>query len=235
MRDVAYRQDAADRKRFLEYIVKHHRSWLDFAEALGRDISLSDLIFVDGCDKTSEWACAAWSEKTRSLSLSFAAGAPGISEGSASLWGRWESAESLDKNVGPQPLVPSVAAANTTPQSIFQSPGAMAIDEPPPLQTTSHLSPSVPPLPSNQCVFVRGFQMGDRTTWLKRKKTRIDVGSGFKIIPKPLDLKTKGSNNRTSGYSSQQHMSSTAGGGSSHIGTSQPGADAIAFESQRTP
>src|SRR5882724_10589482 len=69
MGDVAYRQNAVDKKRFSEYILRHHRSWLDFAEALGRDVSLSDLILVNGCDKTSEWACAAWSEKTQCVRL----------------------------------------------------------------------------------------------------------------------------------------------------------------------
>lgn len=115
MRDVAYRQDASNRKDFSLYIIKHHRSWLNFAHASGRDLSLSDLILVDGCDKTSEWACAAWSGKTRSMSLSFVAGVPGIAEGSGCLWGQWYSSESLDKNVGPQPLIPPAAAEDTTP------------------------------------------------------------------------------------------------------------------------
>src|ERR1700729_2062421 len=87
MGNVAYREDASNQKQFAEYIIKHYRSWLDFADALGRDLSLSDLILVDGCDKTSEWACAAWSEKTSNMMLNFVAGAPGIVEGSACLWG----------------------------------------------------------------------------------------------------------------------------------------------------
>lgn len=99
--DVAYRQDALDKRRFAEYIVRRHRSWLAFANKLGRDLSLTDLILVTGCDRTSEWACAAWSEKTKSARLSFIAGIPGVAQGNLSLWGRWESSHSLDKNVGP--------------------------------------------------------------------------------------------------------------------------------------
>jgi hypothetical protein len=107
MRDVAYRQDAVNKKPFYDYIIKHHRSWLDFAHASGRDVSQSDLILVDGCDRTSEWACAAWSGKGP-VKFSFVVGAPGVANESAGLWGRWISPQSLDKNVGPRPLVPGV-------------------------------------------------------------------------------------------------------------------------------
>lgn len=80
-------------------------------------VSLSDLILVNGCGKTSEWACAAWSEKTQSVRLSFVTGAPGISEGSPGLWRRWVSSQSLDKNVEPRPLLaPAISASGTSPQ-----------------------------------------------------------------------------------------------------------------------
>jgi hypothetical protein len=120
MGDVAFRQDAVEKRRYLEYIKTHYRAWLDFADALGRDLSPSDLILVDGCDKTSEWACAAWSEKAQSVMLSFVAGVPGIAEGGAGLWGRWLTSQSLDKNVGPRPLIPAVSGPDTIPQLISQ-------------------------------------------------------------------------------------------------------------------
>ncbi|KIM80566.1 hypothetical protein PILCRDRAFT_526493 [Piloderma croceum F 1598] len=150
MRDVAYRQDVVNKKPFYDYIIEHHRSWLDFAHASGRDVSQSDLILVDGCDRTSEWACAAWSGESP-VKFNFVIGVPGVANESAGLWGRWISSEPLDKNVGPRPLVPGVEAT---------SPG----------------SPLVPPPPFNQCVFLRGFQIGDRTTFFKRHKKRVDLG-----------------------------------------------------------
>jgi hypothetical protein len=230
MGDVAYREDASNQKEFSEYIIKHHRSWLDFAGSLGCDLSLSDLILVDGCDKTSEWACAAWSEKTSSLRLNFVAGAPSIADGNACLWGQWDSSESLDKNVGPQPLIPSIAGQDTTLRLTSQSSEAMSIDDPPPLNPPAPLSPNVPPL-SNQCVFVRGFQIGDRTTWFKRKRTRIDVGSGFKTVHRPLDSR-KGKRNNSTAMDSSQHLPSLEGNQASPSGTSRTNSKVI--HSQRT-
>jgi hypothetical protein len=229
MGDVAYRQDSVDKKRFSDYMIQHHRSWLDFAEALGRDVSLSDLIFVNGCDKTSEWACAAWSEKTQSVSLSFVAGTPGIAEGSAGLWGRWISSQSLDKNVGPRPLAPTIGAAGTSPQLTFSE--SIPIDEPSSLQANSSYSVHSPS--SNQCVFVRGFQMGERKNWFKRKKTRIDVGNGFVTIRKPFDLKKSGKGSVH--LSPQQYSASSQGGGSPPSSGSQVAVDVESPESELDP
>jgi hypothetical protein len=231
MGDVAYRQNAVDKKRFSEYILRHHRSWLDFAEALGRDVSLSDLILVNGCDKTSEWACAAWSEKTQCVRLSFVAGVPGIAEGSAGLWGRWISSQSLDKNVGPRPLMPTIGAPGTSPQ--LTSSESMSIDEPSSVQTTSsHSSMRSPSY--NQCVFVRGFQIGERTSWFKRKKTRIDVGNGFVTVHKPFDSKKTSKESSIHGIP-QQHLSSSQGGGSPPSGGSQAALELDGVEDKWTP
>lgn len=217
MGDVAYRKDAVYKRRFSDYITEHHRSWLDFAEALGWDLSLSDLILVDGCDKTSEWACAAWSEKTESMRLSFVAGVPGVADANAGLWGRWVSSQSLDKNVGPQPLVPVISTTDTaTP---LPSSDAMLTDNSPPLATPSLLS-STPP-PSNQCVFVRGFRMGNRSTFLNRKRTRIDVGTGLKIVPKSANSGKQTAKDSTTHDSKQQSLSPTSGGSSQSSGELQ--------------
>jgi len=224
MGNVAFRQDAEDQKRFLDYIKKHHHAWMEFADELGRDLSPSDLILVDGCDKTSEWACAAWSEKTQSVMLSFVAGVPGIAQGGAGLWGKWLSAQSLYKNVGPQPLVPAVGAPDPTLHLTPQLSDAMSIDELPSTSTTSRLLPPSPSPPFNQCVFVRGFQMADRTKWYKRKKVRIDVGNGFKTVSRPSGSKHKETKDSTTRGSFQLH---SASGGSSESGTSLPGTQSI--------
>jgi hypothetical protein len=202
--DPAYREDGVEQKRYCKYIIEHHRSWLEFASRLGHEASPSGLILVYGCDKTSQWACAAWSEQTQSVGLSFVAGVPGVAGGSARLWGEWVSQQSLDQNVGPQPLVPNIEEEiNTVLQGNSQSSDTPTIDQVASISTTPHI-PSMPPRLSNQCVFVRGYQMGDRTTWFKRKMTRIDVGSGFKIIPKPLDSQKKATKDSNGGQRSQQ-------------------------------
>jgi hypothetical protein len=207
--DPAYREDAVEQIRYCKYVIEHHRSWLEFAIQLGYDLSLSDLILVYGCDKTSQWACAAWSEQTQSVSLSFVAGVPGIAEGGARVWGEWISQQSLDQNVGPRPLVPSLEGGNVAIQRSSHSSNTTSTDQAPPMGTTSRTLSTVPPRLSNQCVFVRGYQMGDRSTWFKRKTTRIDVGSGFKIVPKPLDSQRK-----AGGHRSQEQGPSTSAGSS---------------------
>jgi hypothetical protein len=232
MGDVAYREDASNQKEFVEYIMKHHRSWLDFAHVLGRDLSLSDLILVDGCDKTSEWACAAWSEKTSDMELNFVAGVPGIAEGSACLWGRWDSSESLDRNVGPQALIPPLTSeADTIRGSLLPLSDTLSNDNISQMQPMPPLSPSVPPV-FNQCVFVRGFQMADRTTWFTRKKARIDVGRGFKTVRKRLDPLKKDNNNLANRNGSRQQSSSSDGGQSSHNTTVRVGAESVPFGSR---
>ena len=231
MGDVAYREDASNQKEFSEYIIKHHRSWLDFAHSLGRELSPSDLILVDGCDKTSKWACAAWSEKTQSMRLNFVARAPGIAEGSAELWGRWVSSQSLDKNVGPRPLVPAISAPSTSPQLTMSE--SLSVDEPPSTQPTLSQSFMRPPS-SNQCVFVRGFQMGERTNWFKRTKIRIDVGNGFVTVRKPFDWK-KNSKESSINRSPQQHLSSSQDGESAPGSAAQAANDVEVFDSQGAP
>ncbi|KIM89603.1 hypothetical protein PILCRDRAFT_1941, partial [Piloderma croceum F 1598] len=72
----AQRKDALETLKYREYIVKNHDVWLQFARSVkGRDISLEDLILVTGCDMTSKWACATWSEKTKSATLTFSVNA----------------------------------------------------------------------------------------------------------------------------------------------------------------
>ena len=192
MGDVSYRQDVLDKQRFADYILKHHRSWLTFANDLGRGhLSLSQLILVTGCDKTSQWACAVWSEKTKSAKLSFVAGAAGIAEGSATLWGRWASSQIVDEHVGPQPLGP---VADRSSQSISSNVTPISVSPPP------EVSSNVPHLAHaskfNQCVFVRGFRMSERGK-LFRPKT--DTGDAFATIQKPSHSRKQSSNNSTSG------------------------------------
>ena len=160
MGDEAYRQDAVDKRRFSDHFIENHSSWLEFSAALGHDVSLSDLILVSGCDRTSRWACAAWSKVTAPVRLSFVQDAPSVPQNNATLWGRWDTAEFIDQNIGPRPPF----SDTITPISASLS------------QSTSPL-PSKTSLPSTQCVFVRGFRMGDRKTWFERGKSRVDVGA----------------------------------------------------------
>jgi hypothetical protein len=129
-------------------------------------------------------------------------------EASAGLWGQWLSSQSLDRNVGPRPLIPAIGVSDTTPQLTSQPPNTMLITEPAPTPATSHFQPSNPPSPSNQCVFVRGFQISDRKKWFQRRKTRIDVSTGFKVVPRPSASKSNQAKEFTTRDGSQQQLPS---------------------------
>ena len=104
--DEAYRQDVDEDQRLGEYFREHYDLWHNFAVAHGRDVAPPGLRFVTGCDKTSDWACAAWCTGISSAEMKFFASATGVLDGHISLWGRWESRQSPDNNVGPRRLVP---------------------------------------------------------------------------------------------------------------------------------
>ena len=188
MGDVAYRQDALRKLRFVHYIRDCHRSWLSFAKSsCERAITLSDLILVTGCDKTSDWACAAFSEKSKSAGIDFMTG-PGIVDGGLSIWGRWSTAHSVDSNVGPRnPIPPS---ANLP--SIESIPPALGSEELSLTRSPSNtMSPSsissAPPSTSNQCVFLRGYRMCDYATFVWRKLHKVQ--DGFTYFSAPFHLK----------------------------------------------
>lgn len=54
----ATRQDAIRTKVFETYIRRHCDGWLEFADRLGFDAKLEDILFVTGCDLTTSWAMA---------------------------------------------------------------------------------------------------------------------------------------------------------------------------------
>ena len=112
MEAPALRVDFAKLIPIMNYALTHYASWLKFARDVGYDVRLRDLRFVTGCDKTSGWGCAAWSDcsrsKSRNIAINFRTPAVQL-DGSASVWGTWETRDSVYHNVGPErPSLPSV-------------------------------------------------------------------------------------------------------------------------------
>ena len=200
MGDVAYRQDAVEKRHYAQYILTHHDSWFSFAKKNGRNIDVSDLILVTGCDKTSDWACAAFSKTSKSASASLQVG--GFVQGGLRVWGRWEHEGSVFSNEGPrslvpptQPDIPANLPENTSTHSetswtsllkplkgVFQSPQDAESPK-------SSGTPVCPLAPSNQCVFLRGYRVCDRVTWLWKRKLQ-NLEDGFDYLRKPI-LKSK--------------------------------------------
>lgn len=81
--------DVLEDHAYIRYMVENAASWLEFAtKKNNRNIRLIDLVLVTGWDKTTSWACVAFSQRSREMNLTFDIGA-GTMQGGA--WGRWSN------------------------------------------------------------------------------------------------------------------------------------------------
>lgn len=215
----AYREDAIDLGRLGAYLRDHYDSWYDFAVAQGRTVPQSGLFFVTGCDKTSDWACAAWSDSTADAELTFSTSVFGFLAG-FSIWGRWKSNESLDTNAGPQRLTPepSRSIASFLVEVLTMVPAFVYNF----IWSSSSQDPSSPPDFSNdsrfnQCVFHRSYCMGDRTSFFEPKKfVKTNQGvtvvtKSFPSLKKAIGSKIAGGSKSGSGGSSTQTRAGALG------------------------
>ena len=178
MKTPALRKDFLNVIPIMNYALTHYASWLQFALQLGADVRLRDLRIVTGCDKTSDWGCAAWSDCSRSQSgnIAFNLRMPAVQlDGSASVWGTWETGDSVYHNVGPErPSLPE--SSNTT-------------------------------LVKDQCVFVRGYIVAERLRLKSKVKTMAGeafeiLEKPIFSLPKPWESSTS-----TSSAASQEPSS----------------------------
>ena len=73
--DIIDTADAVERLRYISYIRENSASWLEFANKRhGRGIRLIDLVLVTGWHKTASWACAAFSQCSHEVTLTFNVG-----------------------------------------------------------------------------------------------------------------------------------------------------------------
>ena len=137
-------------------MLKHYRSWVHFArDKLGRDIDLRDIVLVTGRDLTKQWATATFMEKSRDAGISFQVGDGfGSVLGNAGLafWGSWSSNIVVPHRCGPVPVEPPAQEANSR----------LRIEDAP-----DGSAPSISQI-YNQCVFLRGFRVRERTRFLPK-------------------------------------------------------------------
>lgn len=139
---------------FQTYMAKHFRSWVSFANRPERECNITpkELIFVTGCDRTSDWAMLAFHSSMQQMEIEFSAGAPAIASASASAWGGWMTTGSVHRNCGPSRESPS-ACLHTAD-----------------VASTQDLSNF------NQTLFVRGWHVGYR---LSMFPDIIRAGAGY--------------------------------------------------------
>ena len=79
--------DVLEHSRYIRYIRENFASWLEFSNKRhNRGIRLIDLVLVTGWHKTASWACAAFSQCSREINLTFNVGV-GTTQGG--VWGKW--------------------------------------------------------------------------------------------------------------------------------------------------
>ncbi|KDQ54309.1 hypothetical protein JAAARDRAFT_135733, partial [Jaapia argillacea MUCL 33604] len=137
--DSAHREDAFYPKMFKDHMLKHYRSWYEFAvHQCGCEIKVSDLVLVTGCHMTTKWAMAAFSNSDVRASGSFGAGIPGGVSAKFSLSGGWSTSRFVHHHSGPQP-----SFLGTKAQGSSNPDGSEEDDR-------------------NQCVFLRGYRVMER-------------------------------------------------------------------------
>ncbi|EIN11258.1 hypothetical protein PUNSTDRAFT_131428 [Punctularia strigosozonata HHB-11173 SS5] len=96
LKQKAMRQNLRDSRVVRQYIRDNVDSWYEFANDLGFRVSEGDIFMVRGCDKTSEWAVAAFAERSADAGISFNGGYvvdAGVRVAVTGSWGWFCSAE----------------------------------------------------------------------------------------------------------------------------------------------
>ena len=150
----ACREDTMNLKLFKEHMLKYYRQWYTFAlTECQRDIKLSDLILVTGCDLTRQWAMATYFRRNREISAALAAQAAPVAEAKFSLSAGWRTTQPMNTRRGP-------------PQALHLQPR----------QDDNEAQDDNRTLVNNQCIFLRGFYVKERLVWGPRV---MKAGAGY--------------------------------------------------------
>jgi hypothetical protein len=140
LRSPATRSDALPRQRFAEYAARHHSRWLAFANGRhARGVVAEDLLLITGCDRTSAWSVAAFTEARRGGSIFFRGGYASVAGAGLALKGTWDAFTSAEHRSGP-------SGSGNRNNEITQG-------------TTANMNLEPAQSPRDQCVFVRGYKV----------------------------------------------------------------------------
>lgn len=102
IKEPAQRVESKKSKKLGKELQNHYQAWHAFlCDTFGEDISLREMIFVTGCDLTSDWATATFFDRVASGTLNFKVCDLQTISASATAWGKWESATSVPVRCGP--------------------------------------------------------------------------------------------------------------------------------------
>ena len=83
------------------YHLDNCASWLHVAKSRGRPVELHDLVFIQQCTLTGDWATAVWHESSCNSNIGFKISA-GVADLSLSFWGQWEDRVTIPTRLGPK-------------------------------------------------------------------------------------------------------------------------------------
>jgi hypothetical protein len=144
----ACREDTLYDEPFKRHMLKNYRQWYNFARER-KDIKLSDLILVTGCDKSRQWATATYFRHVREMSATLGAQVAPIVEAKFSLSAGWRTTQAVNTRRGPPHLGNEGAQDDTSSETLV----------------------------NNQCIFLRGFYVKERR--LRIAPRVMKAGAGY--------------------------------------------------------
>ena len=96
------RKRALSSKAMEAYLIDNCVSWLRVAKGMGLPVELHDLVFVQECTLTGDWATAVWHESSCGSNIGFNIGTGSGVGLSLSFWGHWEDRVTIPTRLGPK-------------------------------------------------------------------------------------------------------------------------------------
>lgn len=102
LKEPAQRRNSMKEKKLGEELLKHYQTWhAHLRNTFGTDIRLREMVFVTGCDLSSDWATLTIREKGMNGELSFKACDPKSVSTTPALGGQWQTTISVPIRSGP--------------------------------------------------------------------------------------------------------------------------------------
>ncbi|KAA1471739.1 hypothetical protein DENSPDRAFT_133062 [Dentipellis sp. KUC8613] len=155
--EKAVREDTKRRGAYKEYLREHCERWHALTEQLKLDLRMEDLVLVTGCDRTTTWAVAAFTNTEFDSQIQLSVELAGVEAASFASSLSWSHDENAQRHWGPDP---------ESSVSMNELSGAVTNGED--VSTSSSPGKRLKPINTkyNQCVFVRGFRVKRRGRFL---------------------------------------------------------------------
>ncbi|EIM79906.1 uncharacterized protein STEHIDRAFT_172904 [Stereum hirsutum FP-91666 SS1] len=141
----ATRQDAHLLVNYETYMLENCSRWLALVEMQGLGLRMEDIVLVTGCDLTSAWAVAAFTDSGVDASVQLHVGATPAGAVDIGTNVSWRNERNVERHWGPRRRMTSGFGAD-------------------PFQQVA-----TPSSEQNQCIFIRGYRVKFRSRFLPKK------------------------------------------------------------------